>query len=144
VSLTVGMNASVVEAAAMVIWLAWAIVVGLVLWLGPEPRRRHRAEVTERVTTVQILFAERENDVLAVDCVLLEPLRSNPSGTLLSLHLEPPSNRELQVAACNAISDWASSGSVVKLHLITRDGAPVAKIDDARTTLQLDLEAAVA
>lgn len=139
----------------MVLWLVWFAMIGLVFWLGPRPfigRRRvprqrlPRPNRTDRSAVVQILFAEREDDILDVDCMVLEPFgvagRTLPAGFLFSLHLEPPDDDLLATVATDAISDWADTQSIVTLRLVTGDGPPRAKIADERTSLQLDLEGA--
>jgi len=148
VSATDANNDAPDDASRMILWLVWLAFIGLVFWLGPKPftDRRRRTVGPDRTVPVQILFAEREGEILDVDCMVLEPFvindRTLPAGFLFSLHLEEPEDRALAIAACDAISDWAAAESIVQLHLRTTDGVSQAKLADQRRSLMLDLEGA--
>jgi hypothetical protein len=86
----------------------------------------------------QLLFAESLADTVLVDAVVLEG-STLPSGTPVTLRLQPPESALIAELVRNRLVTWAEEAAVVSVELRRRARATTAVVSDGRSAVSLDI-----
>jgi hypothetical protein len=132
-----------------VLWIVSSTVIGFgALLAGSLRRLRSLSEADGRSfasalsVTAHVVFVDRDDDVVTLDCVVASGTSLMPSGTPFTILAELPLLEESDVVTAEAILEqWASAGTAIDVDVVTGAHGAAVRMTSAIDRLQLGMAA---